>query len=275
MPKPATQHVYVFFINGIDPCCLGNLAGLCNYVHGLGFINTYYGQVYHAPWFISEIRKIRAGDPDARICVVGFSLGANAGRGMAWLLGGEGIYLDLLVGLSTNNKLDFSHQRPENVGRYVDVQVYGLEGAEAPDAAVKRLNLKGMVGHFGSPSHPETQEALARELMFLASMVPVAELPPPRGPFAPEQLPAPRLAPPQPMGRVRVGWELLDPAVHLRDVPILETGVSPALVEETVQEGREPRGHGHSQHKDNRKSGPHSGAQPGAGAHQPSTPTGP
>jgi hypothetical protein len=101
VPKIARDHVYVFFVNGVDPVCMGKLSSLRNCVNDLGFTRTYCGQIYHLPWFMAEIRKVRAHDPDARIAVFGSSLGVSAGQGMAWLLQDEGIHIDLLVDLST------------------------------------------------------------------------------------------------------------------------------------------------------------------------------
>jgi hypothetical protein len=224
IPAPARGHVYVFFINGLDPVNLGNLTGLRDYVQALGFPKTYYGQSYHGAWFAREIRSIRAEDPDARVALVGFSLGTNIGRGLAQSLRDEGIAINLLICLSSNNVIDFAHDRPENVGRYVDVLVHGRDLGPGDDPQTERHNLGGWVWHFGSPSHPETLDVVARELTALAMGVPLAEPPPPPPPpFAPpESLPAPRLLPPQGEGEPAEGWQLLAPTASLREPPSLE-----------------------------------------------------
>jgi hypothetical protein len=221
IPQEARNHVYVFFINGLDPGYLGNLKGLRNYVQSLGYHRTYYGEAYHCFWFAKEIRRLHAEDPDARFAVVGFSLGTNIGRGLAESLQEDGISLDLLVCLSSNNLIDFSHDRPANVGRYIDVQVHGRDLGPNDDPQTERHNLNGWVWHFGAPSHPETLEILTHELTSLAGTVPVTEPPLPAPPFQPESLPTPRPIAPQAEGPEE-DWQLLVPTSELRDPPSVE-----------------------------------------------------
>src|SRR4029079_19289987 len=51
----AKDHVYVFLIHGMDPLNYANLSGLRDYIQGLGFHKTYYGQLSHTPHFTREI----------------------------------------------------------------------------------------------------------------------------------------------------------------------------------------------------------------------------
>jgi hypothetical protein len=220
VPKCARDHVHIFFINGLDPVDLGNLSGLRNYVQTLGFTRTYYYQCFHGPWIRKEMCRVRAEDPDARFAVVGFSLGHNVGRGLADTAQADGIRLDLLVCVSSNNLVDFSHERPENVDRYIDIMVHGRDLSATDDPATERHNLKGFIWHFGGPSHPETLETLSRELTVLAGTVPVVELPPPAPPFQPEGLPEPRTLP-QRAAAPGDGWDVLTPVSHLREPPTL------------------------------------------------------
>jgi hypothetical protein len=222
LPRSARDHVYIFFINGLDPVDLGNLTGLRDYVQALGFCRTYYYQCYHGSQIRKEMCRVHAEDPDARFAVVGFSLGHNVGRGLAQTAEADGIRIDLLVCVSSNNLVDFSHERPENVDRYIDLMVHGRDLGPSEDPATERHNLKGFVWHFGGPSHPETLDVVRRELTVLASTVPVVELPPPASPFQPEGLPAPH-AQPQHAQESGDGWDLLTPASQLREPPSLTT----------------------------------------------------
>src|SRR5437763_11677820 len=51
LPEACRHHVYVFFIHGLDPLDFANLSGVRDYVQSLGFIKTYYGQLYHLWYF--------------------------------------------------------------------------------------------------------------------------------------------------------------------------------------------------------------------------------
>jgi pimeloyl-ACP methyl ester carboxylesterase len=220
IPKEARDHVYIFFINGLDPVYLGNLIGLRDYVQSLGYSRTYFGQAFHALWFAREIRRLRQEDAEARIAVVGFSLGTNVGRGLAQALQEEGVSLDLLVCLSSNNLIDFSHERPANVARYIDILVQSQE-VPPEDPFTERYNLLDC-WHFGAPAHPATREVLQRELALLASSVPLPAAPLPPAPFGPEPLPAPRSLPTPPGQAAADSWDLLLPVPQLRTPPDVE-----------------------------------------------------
>ncbi len=201
VPKCSRDHVHIIFVHGMDPFDCANLAGVRDYVQQLGFHKTYYGQLYHSHHFESELRRIHEEDPDARFVLIGFSFGANMARDLAQSAKKNGITIDLLVYLGGNTLKNVPRDRPENVGRVINILANGriwngdtLEQAEniqVPD-----------VWHFGSPTHPYTLEVLARELAMVASAVPFVEpiQPPvrPREESAPtprpvtEQKPAPR-----------------------------------------------------------------------------------
>src|SRR5438445_3693884 len=99
LPKYCRDHVYVFFLNGIDPVNYGNLTGIREYVDTLGFHKTYYGQIYHVSYFAEEIKKIHQEEPDAHFVLVGFGRGARSMRSLAERVNGQGIVIDLLVDL--------------------------------------------------------------------------------------------------------------------------------------------------------------------------------
>jgi hypothetical protein len=270
VPQAARDHVYIFFINGLDPAYLGNLTGLRDYVQALGFHKTYFGESFHFPWFAKDIREICAEDPDARVAIIGFSLGTNIGRGLARSLQDEGLHIDLLVCLSSNNLIDFSHERPENVSRYIDVLVHGRDLGHSDDPATERHNLKGFVWHFGGPSHPETLATIAHELTVLAASVPFVEPPLPPAPFQPEGLPPPRTMPRAEGGNAESGWDLLTPVSRLPDVPSLATGVAPLDHKETTSPRsatrRSPRGGPNGRQPNSQPAAPAAGGNGNVGA---------
>jgi hypothetical protein len=208
LPVGCRNHVYVFFIHGLDPLDFANLEGVRDYVQSLGFIKTYYGQLYHFWYFKKELRRIHDQDPEARFALVGFSFGANMVRDLANAGKEAGVTIDLLVYLGGNTLENTPPNRPEHVGKIVNILATGwiwnganLDGAE---------NLEyDDVWHFGSPSHRHTLEILARELAVVAQRVPVVDHPlPPLPPTEPTPRPAPTsAAPPGP----RDEWDFLKP----------------------------------------------------------------
>ena len=97
IPQSCRSHVYVFFIHGMDPLDFANLSGVRDYVQSLGFIKTYYGQLYHTIYFTDEMREIHKRDPEARFALVGFSFGANMVRDVANAVRPDGVDIDLIV----------------------------------------------------------------------------------------------------------------------------------------------------------------------------------
>jgi hypothetical protein len=174
VPKPCRQHVYVFFVHGVDPLDFANLSGVRDYVQSLGFGKTYYGQMYHTGYFTDEIRKIHASDPEARFALVGFSFGANMVRNIANSVRDEGITIDLIVYCGGNTLENNEHDRPPNVLRVENILATGWvwNGATMDDA--ENINYDN-VWHFGSPTHPHTLEVLGRELTDVAARVPYVE----------------------------------------------------------------------------------------------------
>jgi pimeloyl-ACP methyl ester carboxylesterase len=188
LPRCCQDHVYVFFIHGLDPLDYANLSGMRQYVHDLGYCQTYYGQVYHGPTFLKEIRRIRHEDPEAHFVLIGFSAGANVVRSMANQLGEEGTQVDLLVYMGGNTLEDVPENRPANVCKVVHIlgsgyiwrghQLTGAENIKYPDK-----------WHFDSPTHPETLRKLGDELSMISCKVPVIV---PVYPAQPEEIPLPR-----------------------------------------------------------------------------------
>ena len=115
LPQPCRNHVYVFFIHGMDPLDFCDLSGVRDYVQSLGFIKTYYGQLYHTWYFTDEIRKVHQRDPEARFALVGFSFGANMVRNVANAVRADGVNVDLIVYLGGNTLTNSEEDRPPNV----------------------------------------------------------------------------------------------------------------------------------------------------------------
>jgi hypothetical protein len=175
LPRCCKEHVYIFIVNGLDPANIGNLTGLRDHVQQLGFRQTYYGQIFHVPYFKKEIRRIHREDADARFILVGFSVGVNMTNSMAEAVQDEGIRIDALIYLSGNNYVTpLPSRRPANVERVVNILASGplkyvgerdyAENVRLPDS-----------WHFGSPGSDQTKELVTRELVTSAGLVPVSE----------------------------------------------------------------------------------------------------
>lgn len=167
------EHVYVFGINGLNPLCLGNFNGMMGYFRKQGFENSYFGQLYTSYWFADKIREIRRTDPEARIALIGFSLGANYVQAIANNLAKDGVKIDLVVYLVGDFVGNSAASHPENVARVVNVRAKGLvlvggdlvfPGGDIDNAANHRINCR----HILAPSRRETLELLTKELLMLA-----------------------------------------------------------------------------------------------------------
>lgn len=171
--RAAKEHVYIFGVNGLNPLCLGNFNGLLKYFREEGFCNTRFGQLYSSHWFNDEIRAIRQRDPEAKIVVIGFSLGSNYVKCMANRLEKDGTKIDLLVYLVGDFVFNTPSSYPSNVCRVLNVRAKGLvltggdllcHGADIDGA----YNYKMSCRHILVPSRKETLELLMGELLRLA-----------------------------------------------------------------------------------------------------------
>lgn len=167
------DHIYIFGVNGFNPLCTGNFNGLCRYLRDQGFENTYFGQLFSSHVFCRRIRNIVDEDPDAKIVLIGFSLGCNYVRCMANLLGRQGIQVDLLVYLAGDTIFNTARSCPENVCRVLNINAHGLvltggdltlKGAELDCARNCFVDTR----HILVPSRHETVELIMEELLALA-----------------------------------------------------------------------------------------------------------
>jgi hypothetical protein len=170
LPDGCRNHVYVFLIHGLDPLDAANLSGLCDYIHSLGYLKVYYGQLYHLWYFQKELARIHKEDPEARFVLIGFSFGANLVREVAQEARAEQCVIDLLVYLGGNTLEDVPYDRPDNILKLVNILAAGCIWNGAQLEGAENLHVTD-VFHFGSPTHKQTLEVLRRELPVVAARV--------------------------------------------------------------------------------------------------------
>lgn len=167
------EHVYIYTVNGLNPMCLGNFNGLCQYFKKQGFENTRFAQPYTYFGFADEIRQVRHNDPEARIALIGFSLGANMVRDIANDLERDGTKVDLLVYMVGDTIKNTPYSRPANVCRIVNIRGKGLvltggdlfwNGSEIDGARNVHIDCR----HILAPSRRQTIELMMEELLMLA-----------------------------------------------------------------------------------------------------------
>jgi hypothetical protein len=187
------EHVYIFGVNGLNPMCLGNFNGMLDYFRKQGFPNTYFSQMYTCHGFAREIRKVRAQDPQARIVLIGFSLGSNSVRIIANELNEDGTPIDLLVYLGGDLIWDTPSSKPCNVRRIVNIRGKGIillggdlffNGEDIEGARNHTLKCR----HILAPSRRETLTLMMEELMEQACV--------PTGPALPASPPGQAAPPP-------------------------------------------------------------------------------
>ena len=218
VPQCARDHVYVFLVHGLDPCNFANLTGVRDYIQGLGFHKTYFGQLYHYRWLERELRRIHHEDPDARFVLIGFSYGASMVRSLAEWVKDEGIKIDLLVYLGGNTLDNVPYDHPDNVAVLVNILATGCVWNGTTFDNAENIHLPD-VWHFGTPTHKRTLEVLARGLAVVASHVPV---PPPAEepslPPAEDNGPTPRPVMPRSSAK-HDEWDFLKPVSKLEHEP--------------------------------------------------------
>jgi hypothetical protein len=172
LPDGCRNHVYVFLIHGLDPLDAANISGLCDYLHALGYLKVYYGQLYHLWYFQRELARVHKEDPDARFVLIGFSFGANMVREVAQEARAEQCVIDLMVYLGGNTLEDVPYDRPDNVLKFVNILAAGCIWNGADMEGAENLHVTDIF-HFGSPTHQQTLEVLRRELPLVAARVPL------------------------------------------------------------------------------------------------------
>ncbi len=210
-PKCCRDHVYLFLVNGLDPVNYGDLTGLRDYLHKLGFNNTYYGQFFHGHAFRKEIYRIHDRDPQARFVLIGFSIGANVVHSLAESVQDHAVTIALMVYLSGNNPVTpMPAKRPENVECFLNVLACGIMKNRGERGDAENLRVPN-TRHFDIPMHPTTQRALAEKLAMLVASVPVTPQRAPGKATLFDGEPTPRPVRTRASYR-QTGWDFLKPA---------------------------------------------------------------
>ena len=208
-PLCARDHVYIFIANGLDPINLGNLTGVRDYIQKLGFNKTYFGQLYSESSFKRHILHIHADDSDARFVLVGFNVGGDLIHSLADAVQKDGVHIDLMVYLDGKPLVNNLKRSPENAGRVVSIRAPYLVWTAGEIDGAENLKLDPF-WHFGLPTHPQTLDALARELAMVAATVPFSEPVNPTVPNPEETAPTPRPVMPRSSAQ-RDEWDFLKP----------------------------------------------------------------
>jgi hypothetical protein len=196
LSSSAGAHVYIFGVNGMDPLCVGNFNGFLDYFRKNGYAQTYFTQFYTCHWIPDEVRTIRKKDPDARIVLIGYSLGANYVRHFANNLNKDDTRIDLLVYISGDFVGNCSASKPGNACRIVNVRSSRLiflggdlllKGEEIDGATNRTVKCR----HILTPSRRETLVLLMEELRALADPTATHGAPVRSPPAAPLTIPMP------------------------------------------------------------------------------------
>jgi len=225
MSSYARRHVCVFLANGVDPLGLGNLSGVRQYLHSLGFTRTYYGQPYHGHWFAKELRRARKEDPEARFVLMGYGMGADTLRAVARSACQDGIGIDLFVSF---------HASPDGCLSPGAAPMREGEGTAAFPLPEEQM--------LGSPTDARTLHLLATELVEVAALVPaVAPAPQPEPESGPEVAPPPRPVKPSGIKAPDPGpeWQALRPVGELPQYVPPEPKTNPRLLEVQAEDDEE------------------------------------
>jgi hypothetical protein len=172
-PADGKEHVYTFIVNGLDPMQLANLNGMSGYLRRLGFSQTHYEPMLGYRATRQQLLAIRKSDPDAKIVLVGYSLGSGVVKRLANDLEKENIAVDRLVYLGGDFIGNTEASRPKNVAKVINIRGHGSlfsgydlfwNGTEIDNAQNVKLDRR----HFLLPSSGQTMETLASELASLA-----------------------------------------------------------------------------------------------------------
>jgi hypothetical protein len=173
-PADCRAGVCVFLVNGCDPFECANLRGVGEYLGKLGFVKTYFGQIYHADAMLDEIHRLRASNPEWRFIVVGYEYGAGTARHVAQVAANDGANIDILL-LLEPKCLTRLVPPDQSVSRYVVVRAGSIWGADAPVDDAESMNLS-KVSRFGVPTHPAVLELIADVAVQSAQMVPIRQM---------------------------------------------------------------------------------------------------
>ncbi len=172
IPAPCRQAVYVVFVNGADPLGCGNLSGVRQYLNGLGFVKSYYAQLYHEDCLLQELRRAHEEHADAKFAIIGFEYGANAARQLAYKAVEAGIAIDLVVLLQPKGLAPQVNVARPSLPRLITIQS-GKESLDDPSLQQGEIVAVSSSTRYGVPTNAHTLEMLTTELTHLALRVPV------------------------------------------------------------------------------------------------------
>lgn len=171
LPEYARNRVYIAFFDGFDPLAVANLEGVRDQIQKLGFIKTYYGQVYNYWEIRAGFREVHEDQPDARFVVIGYSIGAHPARQLCLDTVKDGIAIDSLIYLDAYQLEETEASKPPNVERMSHVVSVGPVLGSKPFEGAENVHIDWR--HHGVPTHPKTLDHLTRELVASALRVPV------------------------------------------------------------------------------------------------------
>ena len=163
VPLQDRREVYVFLVNGLTPSGSSGRDGLQEKLALQGFTKVYHGQLYHAGWMGTEMRRIHREEPAARFVIVGYDLGgAGASRLAADGIADE-LPVDALILLDPMGK-------PGTVGCSVRTLLVCSGSGAAPVPHTESLSVPD-AGHFTLPTHPQTVAVVCELLTQVARKV--------------------------------------------------------------------------------------------------------
>lgn len=174
IPQAQKDRVHFFLINGLDPLQASNIHGVAAYFRSIGFANTSSYQFPQTPKVRRQIEALRRSDPEARIVLLGFSVGANCVRGLANNLNKDGVHIDCLIYVGGDTVFNTPTSKPANVGQIVNVTGHGLiflgrdlyfKGDTIDGAVNQRLDAR----HMNIPASSETISVVGRAVIATAT----------------------------------------------------------------------------------------------------------
>jgi hypothetical protein len=180
----ARRHVYVLLMSGADPFQAANLRHVREYVHALGFAQTFHGQFCNGDWLEEQMIRIRLEDADARVVLIGCGSGAATLCELGEAAAADGMTIEAMLVLGQTD---------------IDVSQEHMSGP----FPVRRL-----AGFLETAALAQ----IALELSHAAAKVPVLELP---APLPLEPLTPPRPLVPVPPVRYGPDWDSLRPVQRI------------------------------------------------------------
>jgi hypothetical protein len=174
IPQEKRDRVHFFLINGLDPLQATNVHGVAAYFRSIGFTNTSSYQWPSTPKVRKQIETLHRTDPEARIVLFGFSVGANCVRGLANNLQKDGIPIDCLIYAGGDTIFNSPSSKPANVGQIVNITGHGLIFLGG-DIYFKGDNLDGAVNrrlparHMDIPANPDTINLVGNAVIAVAN----------------------------------------------------------------------------------------------------------